>query len=122
MFDVRIHLKIDHKNIINTLSNCQLLHSAAMSSNPPSLEMDEVRSRAQSLLSSSGSAQNVKSEVQAMAGMNLPLSEKYHHLAVETMLRDNVTTRSKQEVKFPLSWFCSAADALWNLFPNIQWA
>ncbi|KAG7231308.1 hypothetical protein INR49_012148 [Caranx melampygus] len=83
-----------------------------MSSNPPSLEMDEVRSRAQSLLSSSGSAQNVKSEVQAMAGINLPLSEKYHHLAAETMLRENVTAHSKQEVLDALSKLVKALSIL----------
>ncbi|XP_029385439.1 E3 ubiquitin-protein ligase RNF31-like isoform X2 [Echeneis naucrates] len=66
-----------------------------MSSSPPSMEMDEVRTRAKSLLSSSGSAQNVKAEVQIMAAIDLPLSEKYHHLAAEVMLSENAASHHK---------------------------
>uniref|UniRef100_A0A3Q3W0N2 RING-type domain-containing protein n=1 Tax=Mola mola TaxID=94237 RepID=A0A3Q3W0N2_MOLML len=51
--------------------------------------MDEVRRRTQSILSISGSAQDVKTEVQTMASLPLPLSEKYSHLGVEAMLKEN---------------------------------
>lgn len=62
-------------------------------------EMDEIRRRAQSLLSISGSAQDVKSEVMTMANTSLPLSEKYQHLEVENILRENTEGNNSQEVK-----------------------
>lgn len=74
-----------------------------MSSSPASVQMDEVRRRSQSLLTSSGSAQDVKAEVQAMASIPLPLSEKYLHFGVEAMLRENTAVRNRQEVKFSSS-------------------
>jgi len=75
-----------------------LLLLTAMSS-PESVQMEEVRRRSQSLLSSSGSAQDVKAEVQTMAALPLPLSEKYRHLGVEAMLAENTTCRNTQEVQ-----------------------
>lgn len=71
-----------------------------MSISPASVQMDDVRLRAQSLLSSSGSAQDVKAEVQTMASIPLPVSEKYRHLTAEAMLKENTAGRSKQEVVF----------------------
>lgn len=71
-----------------------------MSGSPASVQMDEVRRRSQSILSVSGSAQDVKAEVQTMASIPLPLSEKYHHFGVEAMLRENTVESNKQEVKF----------------------
>lgn len=70
-----------------------------MSSSPSSAEMDEARRKAQSVLSVSGSAQDVKAEVQTMANICLPLSEKYQHLEVETILRENTAGNSSQEVE-----------------------
>lgn len=70
-----------------------------MSSSTASVQMDEVRRRSQSTLSVSGSAQDVKTDVQTMAGFSLPLSEKYHHLGVEVMLRENAGGNNRQEVK-----------------------
>lgn len=72
-------------------------------SGSPSVEMDEVRRRAQSLLSSSGSAQDVKAEVQTMASLALPPSEKYCQLPVEDMLRSNSAGRNRLQVPFPPS-------------------
>lgn len=72
---------------------------AVMCSSPSSVEMDEIRRRAQSVLSISGSAQDVKTEVQTMANTSLPLSEKYQHLEVETILRENTEGNTSQEVK-----------------------
>uniref|UniRef100_A0A3Q4H128 E3 ubiquitin-protein ligase RNF31-like n=1 Tax=Neolamprologus brichardi TaxID=32507 RepID=A0A3Q4H128_NEOBR len=69
----------------------------AMSSSPASVQMDEARGRAQSLLSSSGSAQEVKADVQTMAAIELPLSEKYRHVSAEVMLKENSAGRNKQE-------------------------
>lgn len=75
-----------------------------MSCSSPSVQMDEVKRRAQSILSSSGVAQDVKSDVQTIANMDVPLSEKYCHLAVEAMLKENTTSSSRQEVRAaPLS-------------------
>lgn len=73
-----------------------------MSSSPASVQMDEARGRAQSLLSSSGSAQEVKADVQTMATIELPLSEKYRHVSAEVMLKENSAGRNKQEVIFSL--------------------
>ncbi|XP_039982824.1 E3 ubiquitin-protein ligase RNF31-like [Xiphias gladius] len=83
-----------------------------MSSSPPSVQMDEVRRRALSLLSSSGLAQDVKAEVQTMASIALPLSEKYRHLSAEAMLRENVASRSRQEVMESLSRLVKALSIL----------
>ncbi|XP_034561728.1 E3 ubiquitin-protein ligase RNF31-like isoform X1 [Notolabrus celidotus] len=69
-----------------------------MSSGSASEQLEEVRRRAESILASSGSAQDVKAEVQTMASTPLPLPEKYRQLGVETMLRENTAGRNKQEV------------------------
>lgn len=71
-----------------------------MSSSPASVQMDDVRRRAQSALSLSGSALDVKADVQTMANMPLPPSEKYRHLGVEVMLRENTDQATRQEVQF----------------------
>lgn len=82
---------------------------AAMSGSPASVQMDEVRRRSESVLSVSGSAQDVKADVQTMAGLSLPPSEKYRHLGVEAMLRENTTGGSRLEVKSAfLNQLCGA--------------
>ncbi|KAM7369634.1 hypothetical protein PAMP_010940 [Pampus punctatissimus] len=83
-----------------------------MSSSPPSTHLDEVRRRAQSLLSSPGSAQDVKVEVQTMASVPLPPSEKYLHFAAEAMLRENTTGRSRLEVLESLNRLVKALSIL----------
>lgn len=70
-----------------------------MSNSAESIQMEEVRLRAQSLLSSSGSAQDVKAEVLTLASIALPVSEKYLHLTAEEMLRENTVGRHKLEVR-----------------------
>lgn len=70
-----------------------------MSSSPPSGQMEEVRRRSQATLSNSGSAQDVKADVQTMASIPLPLPDKYCHIGVEAMLRENVVGSNRQEVK-----------------------
>lgn len=70
-----------------------------MCSSPSSVQIDEVRRRAQFILSISGSAQDVKTEVQTMANISLPLSEKYQHLEVENILRENTAGHNSEEVK-----------------------
>lgn len=72
---------------------------SVMSGSPAAIQMDEVRRRAQSVLSMSGSAQDVKADVQTMASLPLPPSEKYRHLGVEAMLRENTDQATRQEVK-----------------------
>ncbi|CAK6969248.1 E3 ubiquitin-protein ligase RNF31-like isoform X1 [Scomber scombrus] len=83
-----------------------------MSCSPPSVQMDEVRRRAQSLLITSGSAQDVKADVQTMAGMPLPPSEKYQHFTAEAMLRDNTADRNRQEALESLSRLVKALSIL----------
>ncbi|XP_054607891.1 E3 ubiquitin-protein ligase RNF31 isoform X2 [Nothobranchius furzeri] len=68
------------------------------SSSPASVQMDEVRQKARSVLSSSGSAQDVKADIQTMAAIALHVSEKYRHLPAETMLRENTENRPRPEV------------------------
>lgn len=70
----------------------------AMSSSPSSVQMEELRRRAQSLLSASGLAQDVKAEIQTMASIPLPPSEKYQHFEAEAMLRENTEGCSRREV------------------------
>nr|CBN82184.1 RING finger protein 31 [Dicentrarchus labrax] len=74
--------------------------------------MEEVRRRSNSLLSSSGLAQDVKAEVQTMAGIPLPLSEKYLHFGVEAMLKENTTGRNRQEVLESLNRLVKALSIL----------
>ncbi|XP_056155351.1 E3 ubiquitin-protein ligase RNF31 [Lampris incognitus] len=69
-----------------------------MSSSPSAAKLEEERRRAVSYLSSSGSAQDVKSEIQTMANIPLALSDKYLHIPAEAMLRDNVVSQNRQEV------------------------
>ncbi|XP_019110054.2 E3 ubiquitin-protein ligase RNF31 [Larimichthys crocea] len=83
-----------------------------MSGGPASVQMDEVRRRSLSLLSSSGNAQDVKAEVQTMAGIPLPLSEKYRQFGVEAMLRENTAGRNRQEVLESLSRLVKALSIL----------
>lgn len=74
-----------------------------MSGSPAQIQMDDVRRRAQSVLSLSGSAQDVKADVHTMANLPLPPSEKYCHLGVEAMLRENTDQATRQEVKLAVS-------------------
>lgn len=83
-----------------------------MSSSPASVQMDDVRRRAQSALSLSGSALEVKADVQTMANMPLPPSEKYRHLGVEVMLRENTDQATRQEVQVSLSRLVKALSIL----------
>ncbi|XP_029955451.1 E3 ubiquitin-protein ligase RNF31 [Salarias fasciatus] len=83
-----------------------------MSASAASAQMDEVRLRARSLLSSSGLAQDVKAEVQTMAAFPLPPSEKYRHLAAEAMLKENTAGDSEQEVLESLSRLIKALSIL----------
>ncbi|KAK5877965.1 hypothetical protein CesoFtcFv8_025422 [Champsocephalus esox] len=83
-----------------------------MSGVPASVQMDEVRIRSQSLLSASGVAQDVKAEVQTMATIALPLSEKYRHIGVEAILKENTACRNKQEVLESLSRLIKAFSIL----------
>uniref|UniRef100_UPI003AAF2CF6 E3 ubiquitin-protein ligase RNF31-like n=1 Tax=Centroberyx gerrardi TaxID=166262 RepID=UPI003AAF2CF6 len=82
------------------------------SSSPPSAQLEEVRRRAMSHLSSSGSAQDVKAEVQAMAGLPLSLSDKYRHITAEDMLRENTAVRSRTEAVESLSRLVKALSIL----------
>lgn len=50
------------------------------------------------MLSSSGQAQDVKTDVQTMAGVSLPPSEKYLQIGAEAMLRENAVGRNRLEV------------------------
>ncbi|KAM9337319.1 E3 ubiquitin-protein ligase RNF31-like [Symphorus nematophorus] len=77
-----------------------------------SVQMDEARRKSQSLLSVSGSAQDVKADVQTMAGTPLPLSEKYRHFGVEAMLKENAVGRNRQEVVESLSRLIKALSIL----------
>ena len=62
-------------------------------------ELEDVRRRAESLLSISGLAQDVKVDVQTMANVPLPLSEKYRHIKAKTMVMENAAWASRQEVR-----------------------
>ncbi|XP_029935669.1 E3 ubiquitin-protein ligase RNF31-like [Myripristis murdjan] len=83
-----------------------------MSSGQPSVQLEELRRRAVSRLSSSGSAQDVKAEVLAMASLALAPSEKYRHIAAEAMLRENAAGQSRQQVVECLSRLVKALSIL----------
>ncbi|KAM3593482.1 uncharacterized protein V6R79_013829 [Siganus canaliculatus] len=83
-----------------------------MSDSPASVQIDQVRRRSQSVLSVSGSAQDVKADVQTMASVPLPPAEKYRHLGAEVMLRENTAGLSRQEVLESLSKLVKALSIL----------
>ncbi|KAM3860391.1 E3 ubiquitin-protein ligase RNF31-like [Diretmus argenteus] len=83
-----------------------------MSSSTLPTELEEIRRRAKSHLSSSGSAQDVKAEVQAMANLPLTLSEKYCHITAEAMLKENAAGHSRQEVVASLDRLVKALSIL----------
>ncbi|XP_035985685.1 E3 ubiquitin-protein ligase RNF31 [Fundulus heteroclitus] len=83
-----------------------------MGDSPESVQMEEVRQTAQSLLASSGSAQDVKAQVLTLASIALPVSEKYRHLTAEEMLKENTAGRSKPEVLESLSRLVKALSIL----------
>ncbi|KAG7524316.1 hypothetical protein JOB18_010307 [Solea senegalensis] len=89
-----------------------MISSSGSSSSSGSEPMDEVRRRALSVLSSSGVAQDVKGDVQAMADAALPPSQKYQHLAAESVLRENTSSCSKHEVMESLSRLVKALSIL----------
>ncbi|XP_061569952.1 E3 ubiquitin-protein ligase RNF31-like isoform X2 [Cololabis saira] len=84
----------------------------AESGSPAAVQMDEVRSRARSLLLSSGSAQDVKAEIQTMASVPLPVAEKYGHVTAEAMLRENTAGCSKSQALDSLSRLVKALSIL----------
>ncbi|XP_077481048.1 E3 ubiquitin-protein ligase RNF31-like [Stigmatopora argus] len=59
--------------------------------------MEEARKRGEALLTS-GVIHNLKPDVQLLADLPLPLSQKYRHLMVGTMLKDNVSGDNKAQV------------------------
>ncbi|KAI4885278.1 hypothetical protein NFI96_013677 [Prochilodus magdalenae] len=61
-------------------------------------QFEDLRKKAESCLAVSGSAQEAKPFVTAMAETALPLSSRYKHIQVETLISDNVTGKSQQEV------------------------
>ncbi|CDQ92259.1 unnamed protein product [Oncorhynchus mykiss] len=67
-----------------------------MSTQP--VPFEEVRRRAESLLSYSGSAQALKTDVQFMANVPLSLSDKFHHITAQTMVTQNIAGQSREEV------------------------
>ncbi|KAM4719165.1 E3 ubiquitin-protein ligase RNF31 isoform 2-T2 [Anableps anableps] len=77
-----------------------------------SVQMEEVRQRAQSLLSSLGSAQDVKAEVLTLASIALPVSEKYRHLTADEMLKENTAGCNSVEVSDSLSRLVKALSIL----------
>ncbi|KAI1888856.1 hypothetical protein AGOR_G00173080 [Albula goreensis] len=60
-------------------------------------QLAEVRARAETNLLSTGSAQEVSSEVQTLARIPLPLLAKYHHINAETMIKENSTGQDRKE-------------------------
>ncbi|KAM4606355.1 E3 ubiquitin-protein ligase RNF31-like [Polymixia lowei] len=83
-----------------------------MSSSEAASQLVEVKRSAMSHLSSSGSAQDVKAEVQAMANLPLPLSEKYHHVTAEAMVRENTAGNNRQQVTESMSRLVKALSIL----------
>ncbi|XP_077411174.1 E3 ubiquitin-protein ligase RNF31-like [Vanacampus margaritifer] len=73
--------------------------------------MEAARRRGLALLTS-GMAQSLKAEVQLMANFLMPLSQKYRHLNVETMLRENVSGSDRAQVLESLNNLMKALNIL----------
>lgn len=87
-----------------------------MSSQP--VPFEEVRRRAESLLSYSGSAQALKADVQFMANVPLSLSDKFHHITAQTMVTENITGHRRQEVRHVLTFNCIPCFTLCASLPS----
>ncbi|KAJ8268636.1 hypothetical protein COCON_G00138080 [Conger conger] len=77
-----------------------------------SAQLDQVMGRGQACLSSSGSAQEVRADVVAMANIPLPLSAKYRHVAAETMVAENGAGNNRQESLSSLQRLSTALNIL----------
>ncbi|KAL1006476.1 hypothetical protein UPYG_G00072840 [Umbra pygmaea] len=62
-----------------------------------SVPFEEVLTRAEALLASTGNAQVVKDDVQLMANTPMSLSKKFHHIPAQTLVAENITGHSRQE-------------------------
>ncbi|KAM9774840.1 E3 ubiquitin-protein ligase RNF31-like [Syngnathus typhle] len=74
-------------------------------------QMEEARRRSLALLTA-GLSQSVKTDVQLMANFPLPLSQKYPHLQVETMLKENVSGSNRAQVLESLNNLVKALNIL----------
>ncbi|XP_012688696.3 LOW QUALITY PROTEIN: E3 ubiquitin-protein ligase RNF31 [Clupea harengus] len=61
-------------------------------------QFEELRRRAESQLTLSGSIPEIRTDVTLMAKMALPLSERYKHINAETMVSENAVGQSRHEV------------------------
>ncbi|KAJ8336498.1 hypothetical protein SKAU_G00377180 [Synaphobranchus kaupii] len=77
-----------------------------------SAQLEEVRSRAEACLSSTGSAQEVRSDVVVIANIPLPLSAKYRHITAETMVTENGAGNNRQESLASLQRLSTALNIL----------
>ncbi|XP_018589493.1 E3 ubiquitin-protein ligase RNF31 isoform X2 [Scleropages formosus] len=77
-----------------------------------SAQLDEMRSRAEAHLSSTGSAQEVKADVLAIANIPLPLSAKYCHIAGEALVTSNGTGDNRSESLVSLQRLSTALNIL----------
>lgn len=61
-------------------------------------QFEEIRRRAQSRLTLSGSIPEIRADVTTMAEMALPLSKRYQHINAEKMVLENAVGQSRHEV------------------------
>ncbi|XP_036374742.1 E3 ubiquitin-protein ligase RNF31 [Megalops cyprinoides] len=77
-----------------------------------SSQLEELRGEAEAVLSSTGSAQEVKKDVLLMANIPLPLSAKYRHIAAENMVAENSMGSNRQETMACLQRLSTALNIL----------
>ncbi|KAG7455059.1 hypothetical protein MATL_G00252420 [Megalops atlanticus] len=77
-----------------------------------SSQLEELRGEAEAVLSSTGSAQEVKKDVLLMANIPFPLSAKYHHIAAENMVTENSMGGNRQETMACLQRLSTALNIL----------
>ncbi|XP_028817460.1 E3 ubiquitin-protein ligase RNF31-like isoform X2 [Denticeps clupeoides] len=75
-------------------------------------EYEEVRRRVESHLLTSSSAHNIGTDLMAVAGLPLPFSAKYRHLAAESMVLENGVAQSRHEVLEQLGRLMKALNML----------
>ncbi|XP_072522881.1 E3 ubiquitin-protein ligase RNF31-like isoform X2 [Salminus brasiliensis] len=77
-----------------------------------STQFEDLRKKAELCLSTSGSVQEAKPFITAMAEIARPLSSRYQHISIDSIISDNITGKERQEIVESLSRVVKALSIL----------
>ncbi|XP_022524852.2 E3 ubiquitin-protein ligase RNF31 [Astyanax mexicanus] len=75
-------------------------------------QFEDLKKKAESCLSTSGSVQEAKPFITAMAEMAMPLSSRYQHISVDSIISDNISGNQQQEIVDSLNLIVKALSIL----------